>query len=141
MRFDEWMANCKKTSIKNESNELLLEKQKGILLVYCIIQFRSSKTEFNIPYYIMAYFIKKHYEKTNYFLNAVNKILRQFSLNSNETEFKVSYEKYTQFENKGILYEKVFKYCKDSHKETYDFKHINDQIGRASCRERVYVLV
>ena len=128
--------------MNSDSQEIYMEKQKAMILLYCLIQFRNGTARiFNVFYMLAARAIFNKYKHIDYFISSSKNIIDILNMNIpldtiNEKDF-FSAEAKTVIENKGILYLKAVNYCKsiyskdDISEPNTGLKNIDDVFKKA----------
>jgi len=107
-----------------DSQKLSLERQKAMLFLYCLLQFRNNKANnFNALYLVVAYAIYDKYKNANNFRLSVKKAILKLSTNAplqkiqstNSIFFLI--ETKTKVLDKGMLYTSALDYCKKVYSE------------------------
>jgi len=98
---------------RENGQEILLEKQKALFLIYCLMQFRNKKaTSFNVFYLIIADIIRKRYKYLKEPLEKFVDVLKlNIPLRKTKNQNFFSFEFKMNLEDKSTIYKKAHTFC------------------------------
>eukprot|EP00826_Nyctotherus_ovalis_P038319 TRINITY_DN3584_c0_g11_i1.p1 TRINITY_DN3584_c0_g11~~TRINITY_DN3584_c0_g11_i1.p1 ORF type:complete len:178 (-),score=56.01 TRINITY_DN3584_c0_g11_i1:48-581(-) len=112
-------------SCTDNSLKLNLEKQKSMLFLYCLLQFRNNKANtFNVLYLVAAYAVYRRYKTTSYFRPAIRRLMLQLWLNAPLRKVQSTNSSFFSLEtkscivDKGVLYGRALEFCKGVYSES-----------------------